>query len=79
MTELEAAVWELLTEREIKTLGDQKQLTRDIVALFPPQNLTHYALKAIVEQLRLCEYECEGGPLILNTAFLALAELANLR
>lgn len=78
MTELESAVWGLLTERDIETFGDQKQLTRDIVALISPQYVTRYALKAIVEQLRLCEYECEAGPLTLNTAFLALEELSQL-
>ena len=76
MTDLESAVWGLLTEREIKTMGDQKELTRDIVALFPPQNLTHYALQGILEQLRLCGYENEAGPLVLNTAFIALEELS---
>jgi len=76
VTDLESAIWGLVTEKELKTIGDQKQLVRDIVALFPPQNLTHYALRGIVEQLRLCGYECEAGPLILNTAFIALEELS---
>lgn len=33
-------------------------------------------LLPIVAQLRSCGYACEGGPLELNTAFLALEELA---
>jgi len=28
-----------------------------------------------IEQLEFCEYECEGGPLINNVAFIALQEL----
>jgi hypothetical protein len=31
-------------------------------------------IKAI-EQLEFCEYECKGGPLINNVAFIALKEL----
>ncbi|MGY8614974.1 hypothetical protein [Bacillus velezensis] len=34
-------------------------------------------LKKIVEQLRNCGYECEAGPLVNNTAFQKLAELAD--
>jgi hypothetical protein len=33
-------------------------------------------LKAIVEQLKSCGYECIGGPMINNVAFIALEELA---
>jgi len=33
-------------------------------------------LKAIVEQLEFCGYECEGGILINNVAFIALKEIA---
>lgn len=33
-------------------------------------------LKAIVEQLKSCGYECEGGYLENNTAFIELEELA---
>jgi hypothetical protein len=33
-------------------------------------------LKAIVEQLTSCGYECIGGPMINNVAFIALEELA---
>jgi hypothetical protein len=33
-------------------------------------------LKAIVEQLKFCDYECIGGPMINNVAFIALEELA---
>jgi hypothetical protein len=33
-------------------------------------------LKAIVEQLQSCDYECIGGPLANNVAFIALTELA---
>ncbi len=32
-------------------------------------------LTAIVEQLEYCEYECEGGPLKMNVAFIALKEM----
>jgi len=28
-----------------------------------------------IKQLEFCEYECEGGPLINNVAFIALQEL----
>ena len=28
-----------------------------------------------IEQLKFCEYECQGGPLINNVAFIALKEL----
>ena len=34
----------------------------------------HNPAKAI-EQLEVCEYECQGGPLINNVAFIALQEL----
>jgi hypothetical protein len=33
-------------------------------------------LKEIVEQLESCEYECEGGPLEMNTAFIELKKAA---
>ncbi|NMW10775.1 hypothetical protein [Bacillus velezensis] len=33
-------------------------------------------LKEIVEQLKVCRYECEAGPLENNVAFQKLAELA---
>ncbi|MCV4329227.1 hypothetical protein ACWGRE_07625 [Bacillus velezensis] len=33
-------------------------------------------LKEIVEQLKVCRYECEAGPLENNIAFQKLAELA---
>ena len=75
-TELESSIFGLLAEREIEAPGDQKELVRDIVALFLPPNLTRYALKAILEQLRFCNFECEAGPLVLNTAFIALEELS---
>lgn len=35
-------------------------------------------LNLIIEQLESCGYECEGGPLELNTAFVALRKLAGL-
>lgn len=34
------------------------------------------ALKAIVKQLEMCNFECEAGPLRLNTAFISLQEMA---
>jgi hypothetical protein len=36
-------------------------------------------LKVIVEQLKSCDYECIGGPMINNVAFIALEELAQQR
>ena len=33
-------------------------------------------LTEIIEQLELCEYECEGGPLRLNVAFIELKKMA---
>lgn len=36
-------------------------------------------LKEIVEQLELCGYECEGGKLENNVAFIALKKLAEQR
>jgi len=76
--QIEGQIFSILTESDIETLGDQKRVVHAIAALFPPPCLTYYALKGIVEQLRFCEYECKGGPLVLNTAFVALEELANL-
>lgn len=35
-------------------------------------------LKEIVEQLEMCGFECEAGPLENNTAFVALKELVEL-
>ncbi len=35
-------------------------------------------LRKIVRQLRSCEFECEAGPLELNTAFIDLVNLAKL-
>lgn len=32
----------------------------------------NYTLHSAIEQLRLCGYMCEGGPLEKNTAFIAL-------
>lgn len=34
------------------------------------------SLKEIIEQLDSCAYQCEGGPLHLNTAFIRLQEIA---
>lgn len=34
-------------------------------------------IQEIVEQLEGCNYECEGGPLNMNIAFIKLKELAN--
>ena len=31
--------------------------------------------KSAIKQLEFCEYECEGGVLVNNVAFLALKEL----
>lgn len=35
------------------------------------------SLAAIVEQLASCDYQCEGGPLINNSAFLELRRMAD--
>lgn len=37
--------------------------------------LAHQQLRAIVEQLEKCEFECVAGPLRLNTAFIKLKEM----
>lgn len=34
------------------------------------------SLKEIVEQLKSCGYECQGGPLENNIAFIKLKEMA---
>ena len=73
---LELEIFHILTEHEIETLNDQREICRRIARLFPKRNLAKYALRAIIEQLRMCGYTCEGGPLELNTAFIALCELA---
>lgn len=73
---LEFEIFHILTDYEFKTLGEQREFCYRVAALFPQRNLAKYALKAIVEQLESCGYECEGGPLELNTAFIALKELA---
>lgn len=36
------------------------------------------ALKRITQQLDSCEYECEGGKLTMNVAYLALKEMVTL-
>ena len=35
-----------------------------------------YRLSKIVEQLKSCGYECEGGPLKMNVAFIAFCRMA---
>jgi len=35
-------------------------------------------LKQIVEQLGMCGYECEGGKLEMNTAFIELKKISNI-
>ena len=76
---LELEIFDQLTEYEIKTLGDQKDLCARIAGLFPPHDLTKMAMKSIVEQLEACGYECEAGPLEHNIAFRALVELASVK
>lgn len=78
MEELELEIFSILTEHEIRTLGDQKRVCHEIANLFPQHNLAKFALRGIVEQLESCGYECEAGPLENNTAFLALRELSDL-
>lgn len=77
--DLELAIFEILAEGEIITLGDQKETARAIAQLILPPFVTNLALTAIVKQLRFCGYTCEGGPLEKNVAFLALVELSQLR
>jgi hypothetical protein len=36
----------------------------------------YMTLQSIVDQLRYCDYECEGGPLHMNQAFLVLEDMA---
>lgn len=69
-------VFGILSEQD-GTLGGQKEACRQIADLLLPPNASRYALKAIIEQLESCGFECEGGPLRLNTAFVALKEMAN--
>lgn len=42
----------------------------------PDTPLTLEELLEIVQQLERCGYECEGGPLNMNKAFVRLKELA---
>lgn len=74
--ELALEVFHILAGYENVAVDDVKQFCREVADLLSPPNVTKLALKAIVEQLRSCGYVCEGGPLELNVAFLALAELA---
>lgn len=73
---LELEIFGIMAERDTITLGEQKALCRKIASLLLPPNVTKIALNAIIEQLRMCEYTCEGGPLEKNVAFQALEELA---
>lgn len=58
-------------------LGAQREFCRRVAELFAqPPWIAKYALRGIVSQLESCDYECEAGPLELNTAFLALKEMA---
>ena len=75
-SDLELEIFHALTEHEIETLGDQKDLCRRIFQLFPPHDLTKYALRAIIAQLKACKFKCKAGSLELNTAFIALCELS---
>lgn len=68
-------IFGILSEQD-GTLDSQKETCREIADLMLPPNASRYALKAIVEQLESCGFECEGGPLRLNTAFIALKEIA---
>ena len=77
--DLALEVFYILTENDIKTVGDQKRVSVHIAELFLPQYLTRYALEGIIKQLQSCHYECEAGPLENNTAFRALCELCEAR
>lgn len=70
-------IFGILSEQD-NTLGSQKEACRKIADLMLPPNTSRYALCAIVEQLESCGFECEGGPLELNTAFIALKEMGSL-
>ena len=74
--DLELEIFAILTADNIETLADQKDICRKIARLFPPHYLTLYAMRGIVEQLLACDFVCEATPLRLNTAFIALCELA---
>lgn len=41
------------------------------------ESLTLTELQRIIDQLELCGYECQGGPLEMNTAFIRLKEIAH--
>ena len=46
--DLELEIFHILTEHEIETLGDQREVCRRIARLFPKRNLAKYALRAIM-------------------------------
>lgn len=46
------------------------------IATPPNDPLTLDELREIVDQLELCGYECEGGTINMNKAFVRLKELA---
>ncbi len=73
--ELALEVFHILAKYENITVVDLRRFCREVADLLLPPNVTKLALKAIVKQLRFCGFTCEGGPLELNTAFLALVEL----
>lgn len=45
----------------------------------PKDDFVGASLKKIVEQLEWCGYECEGGPLVNNIAFIELKRQAELQ
>jgi hypothetical protein len=59
-------------------LGAQREFCQRVVELFArPPWVAKCALRQIILQLESCGYECEGVRLEMNTAFVALKELAD--
>lgn len=58
-------------------LKDMLYLAGELANSLLARQRDRLALTAIVEQLEKCKYECEAGPLRLNTAFITLKEMAD--
>lgn len=71
----------LYINKEVRTANSSNAIVRlaayEDIGLDPKQVGEIFdKLRAIVEQLEFCEYECKGGPLTMNKAFICLKELA---
>ena len=79
-TDLALKIFDITAEMEsmrFDNMGAQREFCERVTALFAqPPWVAKCALRDIVAQLRSCEYHCKAGPLRLNTAFIALEELA---